>query len=129
MFWGEQKGTSPRCWVACAKNNGGVGCCGTGKRSSLACGALDADEHLSASFSQMPLVLLQGFGFCSESEFLCLFLELWGCAGVRGIARRAGNDLASGTANKLHFVSIALTQWGSSSDFLGLVGDTLGGVA
>lgn len=44
------------------------------------CGRLNADK---ASFLQMPLVLLQDFGLlCLESDLLCLFLGLWGCAGL-----------------------------------------------
>lgn len=36
-------------------------------------------KHLSAPFSQMSLVMVQGFGLsCSDSALLCLFLGLLG---------------------------------------------------
>lgn len=71
---------------------------------------LNADK---ASFWQMPLLPLQHFGlFCSEPGLLSLLVRL-GWARVWKIMQRTGNDLVSGTANKLLFVSVALTQWGS----------------
>lgn len=64
----------------CVKNSGGVRCCGAGAFEFGMWGGLNAGE---ASFLQMPLVLLQGFGlFCLESDLICLFLGLWGCAGL-----------------------------------------------
>lgn len=74
------------------------------------CGVLNADK---ASFWQMPLVPLQRFGlFCSEPGLLSLPVRL-GWPGVWKIMQRTGKDLVSGAANKLLFVSVALTQWGS----------------
>lgn len=99
----------------------------SGKHLNLVCGALNADK---ASFWHMPLLPLQQFGlFCSQPGLLSLFLRL-GWAGVWEIMQRAGNDLVSGTANKLLFVSSPCpvgqrVRTGCSSDFLGAVGDTV----
>lgn len=66
-------------------------------------------KHLSG---RCLYCLYSVLGSSVQSGLLSLFLRLcW--AGVWKITQRTGNDLVSGTASRLLFVSVALTQWGS----------------
>lgn len=66
-------------------------------------------KHLSGRCLYCPCSVV---GSSVQSGLLCLCLRLcW--AGVWKVMQRTGNDLVAGTASKLLFVSVALTQWGS----------------